>query len=64
MLIVYLNFKLIWHNFFFQGNAKDMLDKPCGDVILNADRAQIVLKTHLYIQSLWDDSDCKSMYLF
>lgn len=50
------------HNLYcsFQGSGHDSHNKPCSDVILNADRTQVVMLTHRYISSIWDDSDCNS----
>lgn len=41
-----------------QGMTADGKDVPCGKMILNTDRVQIIVQTAKFIDKIWTDGNC------
>ena len=39
---------------------KDAHGLPCGEMILNADRIQIIVQAANFVDKMWNDCDCSS----
>ena len=43
-----------------QGDVLDIEGNACGSTILNADRLQIVVSTAMFMERMWQQSNCNS----